>query len=187
MPILELEAIQLRSHTVALPSDPRSSGKRTVQEMTTHRRYDHLLVAFKKSPIHGRGGFARVDLRRGKRIIEYVGPRLSKVEGQAELDQGNAYIFTLDELTDVDGSVAWNPTRFLNHSCDPNCESRIVRGRIWLYALRRIKAGEELTYNYGHGLGGYEDRPCQCGASACVGFMVDGAYFATIRRRHGKS
>jgi hypothetical protein len=53
--------------------------------------------------------------------------------------------------------------------------------------VRRIKAGEELTYNYGHGLGGYEERPCHCGASTCVGFMVDEQYFATVRRRQGKS
>ena len=152
--------------------------------MTIRRQPDHPLVAFKKSPIHGTGGFARVDLRRGKRIIEYVGPRLSKAEGQAELDQGNAYIFTLDEDYDVDGSVEWNPARFLNHSCEPNCESEIVRSGIWLYALRAIKAGEELTYNYGHGLADYQDQPCHCGASTCVGFMVAEKHFATVRKRH---
>lgn len=142
---------------------------------------------FKPSRIHGIGGFAWVDLRRGQRIIEYMGPKISKAKGLAELERDNAYIFTLDEDYDIDGSVGWNPARFLNHSCVPNCEAAIVRSRIWLYALRRIKAGEELTYNYGHGLGGYEDRPCQCGASACVGFMVDETYLDTIRRRHGRA
>ena len=149
--------------------------------MTSRRQPDHPLVDFKKSPIHGRGGFARVDLRRGKRIIEYVGPRLSKAEGQHELDKGNGYIFILDELTDVDGSVVWNPARFLNHSCDPNCESQVVRGRIWIYARRAIKSGEELTYNYGHDLADYEDGPCNCGAPSCVGFMVAEEHFATLR------
>jgi SET domain-containing protein len=152
--------------------------------MTTYRRHDHPLVAFKTSPIDGTGGFARVDLRRGKRIIEYIGPRLSTAEGQIELDQHNAYIFTLDEVSVIDGSVAWNLARFLNHSCEPNCESGIVRNRLWLYALRAIKAGEELTYNYGHGLGGYQDRPCRCGASTCVGYRVAEKHFATIRKRH---
>jgi uncharacterized protein len=84
-------------------------------------------------------------------------------------------------------SVAWNPARFLNYSCVPNCEAVIVRERIWLYALRRIKAGEELTYNYGLGLGGFEERPCHCGASACVGFMVDEPYFAAVRHRRGQA
>jgi hypothetical protein len=148
---------------------------------------DHPLVLFKLSRIHGIGGFAWVDLRKGQRIIEYMGPKISKEKGLAELKQDNAYIFSLDEDYDIDGSVAWNPARYLNHSCVPNCEAAIVRQRIWLYARRRIVAGEELTYNYGHGLGGYEDRPCHCGASACVGFMVDEQYFATLRHRQGKA
>jgi SET domain-containing protein len=142
---------------------------------------------FKPSRIHGIGGFAWVDLRKGQRIIEYIGPKITKEKGLAELQQDNAYIFSLDDEYDVDGSVPWNPARYLNHSCVPNCEVAIVRQRIWLYALRRIKAGEELTYNYGHGLGGYEDRPCHCGTSVCVGFMVDEQYFATVRHRQGKA
>ena len=77
---------------------------------------DYPLVAFKKSTIHGTGGFARVNLRKGKRIIEYVGPKLCKADSQVEMDAGNAYIFILDEEYDIDGSVAWNPARFLNHS-----------------------------------------------------------------------
>jgi hypothetical protein len=142
---------------------------------------------FQPSHIHRLGGFAWVDLRKGQRIIEYIGPKISKAKALAERDRGNAYLFSLDEDYYIDGSVMWNPARFLNHSCAPNCESDIVRDRIWLYAKRRINAGEELTYNYGHGLGGFEDRPCNCGASACVGFMVDEHYFATVRRRQGKT
>lgn len=141
---------------------------------------EHPLVVFKKSPIHGTGGFARVDIRRGKRIIEYIGPRLSKAAAQAELEKQNTYIFTLDDDHDIDGSVAWNAARFINHSCAPNCETEIDRGRIWIYALRHIKAGEELTYNYNHGLDNYQDRPCHCGASSCVGYMVAEAYFAML-------
>ncbi len=147
-------------------------------------RFDHPLVLFNASPIDGTGGFARVNLRKGKRIIEYIGPKLSKARGQDELDRDNAYIFTLDKDSVIDGSVAWNPARFLNHSCQPNCESGLVWGRIWLYALRSIRAGEELTYNYGHGLAGYEDRPCHCGAPTCVGFRVAEKHFAAIRKRH---
>jgi SET domain-containing protein len=124
--------------------------------------------------------------RKGQRIIEYIGPKLSKAKGLAELEKGNASLFALDEDDDIDGSVTWNPARFLNHSCVPNCEAGIVRQRIWIYALRRIQAGEELTYNYGLGLGGFEDRPCHCSASTCVGFIVDEQYFATVRHRRGK-
>ena len=145
---------------------------------------EHPLAAFKTSAIHGTGGFARVDLQEGQRIIEYVGPRLAPADLQTAIDAGNAYLFILDADDAIDGSVAWNPARFLNHSCDPNCESRIVRGRVWFYALRAIRAGEELTYNYGNGLSDYLDRPCRCGASACVGFRVAAKHFATLRKRH---
>lgn len=155
--------------------------------MPNRHPLDHPLVRFQPSRIHGMGGFAWVDLRKGQRIIEYIGPKISKAKGLAELENDNAYIFTLDDDSDIDGSVIWNPARFLNHSCVPNCEAAIVRQRIWLYARRRINAGEELTYNYGFGLGGFEDRPCHCGASACVGFMVDEQYFATVRHRRGQA
>jgi SET domain-containing protein len=146
---------------------------------------DHPLVIFQPSRIHGIGGFAWVDLRKGQRIIEYIGPKISKEKWLDEHEKGNAYLFTLDQDYYIDGSVMWNPARFLNHSCEPNCESDIVRGRIWIYAKRRINAGEELTYNYGHGLGGYEERPCNCRASTCVGFMIAEKHFATVRRRQG--
>ncbi len=145
--------------------------------------HDHPLVRIGKSTIHGAGAFARRDIRRGKRIIEYVGRRLSKREGQAELENQNAYIFNLNDEVDIDGSVDWNLARFLNHSCGPNCEAEIVRGRIWIFARRNIKAGEELTYNYSHELEGYEDRPCRCGARSCVGYIVSEEYFPRLRQR----
>jgi hypothetical protein len=145
---------------------------------------DHPLVLFQPSRIHGIGGFVWVDLRKGQRIIEYMGPKLAKAKRQKELERDNPYLFTLDEDSDIDGSVMWNPARFLNHSCVPNCEAVMVRGRIWIYARRRINAGEELTYNYGYRLAGYEERPCHCGASTCVGYMVAEKHFATIRNRH---
>lgn len=150
--------------------------------MTKRWRHDHPLIVFKESGIHGTGGFARIDIRSGKRIIEYVGRKISKAEGQAELQKQNVYIFTLDDDYDIDGSVNWNRARFINHSCDPNCEVEIVRSRIWIYARRPIMAGEELTYNYSYDLDDYKSRPCQCGASNCVGYMVAAEFFATLRR-----
>lgn len=144
---------------------------------------DHPLVVFKKSKIHGTGGFARVDIQRGIRIIEYVGPKLSKADSQAQLEQQNHYIFTLNDDVDVDGSVDWNLARFINHACRPNCEVEIDRDRIWVLARRSIKAGEELTYNYSYDLDEYEDRPCRCGDRDCVGYMVAEQYFKTLRKR----
>ena len=151
--------------------------------MAASYRSRHPLVSFRQSKIQGIGGFAKVDIRRGKRIVEYDGPRVSQEEAQALIDQGNAYIFTLNDEIAIDGWAPWNMARFINHSCAPNCESRIVRDRVWLYALRSIRAGEELTYNYCYELDDAEARPCRCGSADCVGVMVAERYFDALRRR----
>jgi hypothetical protein len=111
-------------------------------------------VIFKPSLIHGTGGFARVDFPTGKRVIEYLG----------------------------DGNVSWNPARFLNHSCEPNCEAVLEEGHIWVVSLRAIRAGEELTFNYGYDLMDYREHTCSCGAVGCVGYIVAEEFFGHLRR-----
>ena len=86
-------------------------------------------------------------------------------------------------IRDSDGSVLWNLARYLNHSCDPNCESEIKKGRVWIYATRSIEKGEELTYNYGYELDGFVDRPCCWGADCCQGYMVGDEHFKTLKKR----
>jgi len=141
------------------------------------------IIVFKASPIHGTGGFARVDISADTRVVEYVGEKISKRESMARCEQNNEYIFALDEKWDLDGNVDWNPARFLNHSCEPNCEARLEEGRIWLVAIPEIKAGEELTFNYSYDLEDYREHPCRCGAAGCVGFMVAEEYFEHVRRQ----
>ena len=70
---------------------------------------------------------------------------------------------------DIDGNVKYNTARFINHSCDPNCETDVIRGHIWVIALRDIKKGEELAYNYNYEYEDYEDHKCRCGSNRCVG------------------
>ena len=139
-------------------------------------------VLFKPSPIHGIGGFAREDLPGGAPVIEYLGRRVSKQESLERCREGNEYIFRLDEATDLDGNVEWNPARFLNHSCAPNCEAELIDGRIWIVALRDIRAGEEITFDYGYDLEDYRDHPCGCGAAECAGFIVAEALREEVRR-----
>src|ERR1700677_4053906 len=90
------------------------------------------------SPIQGRGGFARVDLPHGVRIAEYTGRRITKLESLAKCEENNPYIFALDDEFDLDGDVASNPARFLNHCCEANCEAENIDGRIWIIARRAI-------------------------------------------------
>ncbi len=142
-------------------------------------------VAFKPSPIHGTGGFARADIPVGTQVIEYVGRVISKQESLERCREGNEYIFRLSEATDLDGNVGWNLARFLNHSCAPNCEAELIEGKIWIVARRDIRAGEEITFDYGYDLEDYRKHPCRCGAPECAGFIVAEALREAVRRREG--
>jgi SET domain-containing protein len=138
-------------------------------------------VVFKESSIHGRGGFARNNIPKGTRLLEYLGKRIDKQESSRLCEQNNVYIFFLNEHEDIDGDVDWNPARFLNHSCSPNCEAELQEDRIWLVATRDIPAMEEITFNYGFGLENYRDDPCLCGSPNCVGFIVAEEFFDHVR------
>ena len=140
-------------------------------------------VDFHTSPIHGTGGFARIDIPLGMHVIEYVGDLITKQESLARCERSNEYIFAIDDEHDLDGNVDWNPARFLNHSCEPNCEARFVDGRIWLVAIRDIRAGEELTFNYSYDLTDYREHLCRCGAKTCVGYIVAEEFFEHVRSR----
>ena len=146
----------------------------------------------RKSAIHQRGIFSRVDIPQGTPIIEYIGEKITKAESER---RGNAlasraaktggaavYIFTLNKKHDLDGSKPYNTARLINHSCDPNCEAFISRGQIWIYAKHDIPAGTELSFNYGFGLETWEDHPCRCGTAKCIGYILDEQYWPKLRR-----
>lgn len=140
-------------------------------------------VVIRTSPIHGTGGFAARDFQPGEPVIEYCGERISKEESLLRCEAGNPFIFFLDDQWNLDGSVDWNPARFLNHSCAPNCEAELVDGRIWINARHAIRAGDELTFNYSYDLTEFREHPCRCGAPECVGYMVAEEFFDVVRGR----
>lgn len=144
-------------------------------------------ISFRRSRIHGMGGFARKDVPAGTQVIEYVGRRVTKAESLQLCEANNPFVFALDDEHDLDGSGEWNLARFINHSCEANCETELdeEEGRVWIQALRDIKAGEELSFNYGYDLSEYRDHPCQCGAPNCVGFIVAEEFFDHVRRQLG--
>lgn len=140
-------------------------------------------VCFKSSPIHGLGGFARKAIPSGASLIEYVGEVIDKRESLRRCEANNEFIFSLDDQRDIDGNVPWNPARFINHSCAPNCDAEVHQGRIWIVANREIAPGEELTFNYGFDLENYRDYPCLCGAPECVGYIVAEEFFEHVRNQ----
>jgi SET domain-containing protein len=137
----------------------------------------------RQSIIHGTGGYARKAIPTGTQIIEYVGERIPKEESSRRCEADNEFIFTIDETWDLDGKVAWNPARFINHSCAPNCEAEWLESRIFINALRDIQPGEELTFNYNYDLEDYQEHPCRCGTPVCVGYIVAEEFFEQVRKQ----
>lgn len=146
----------------------------------------------RQSSIHSRGVFAARNIPTGTRIVEYTGEKIGKRESERRAQErlarakvtGEAavYIFNLNKRQDLDGSMESNVARLLNHSCDPNCEAIQSRGRIWMTALRDIKEGAELTFNYGFDLENWEDHPCLCGTERCVGFIAGEEYWPGLKK-----
>ena len=140
-----------------------------------------MLIEFRASPIHGLGGFARTAVAPGTKLVQYAGRRLTKAESLRECERRNPFIFYLDDTHDLDGNVDWNPARFLNHSCRPNCAAELINGEIWIVAEGPIAPGEEITFDYGYDLEDYREYPCQCGAEDCVGFIVAQEFHGMVR------
>jgi SET domain-containing protein len=135
------------------------------------------------SPIHGFGAFATRRIRKGARIIEYTGERLTPSAAYARYDDDHSehphvLLFTVDRRTVIDAGAGGNEARYFNHSCAPNCEAVTEQRRVYLEALRTIAAGEELTYDYQLGRGGWHPAEwarryaCRCGAASCRGTML---------------
>lgn len=151
-------------------------------------------IVVRESSIHSTGVFAKKDIPKEARVIEYVGERVTKAESDRRADTpldkskknesyGAVYIFQLNKRHDIDGNVSYNTARFINHSCDPNCETDIIRGHIWIVALRDIKKGEELAYNYNYDIEDYEDHKCRCATDQCVGYILDEDHWPKLKRR----
>ena len=139
----------------------------------------------RKSRIHGSGIYATENIDKDTRIIEYIGQKVSKKEGdrRSELrikkylgskEKGSVYIFELNKFYDIDGSFLYNKARYINHSCDPNCEVEISKGKIWIKSIKYIKKDSELSYDYGYEFDkdDYKDHICRCGVKNCIGYII---------------
>lgn len=175
----------------SLPSEPQTDTRpSTTSEPAApgaevspgERRAVNEWLLVGASGIHGTGGFALTRIPAETHIVEYVGERVDKEASALRCEDGNPYIFTINEEWDIDGAVDWNPARFLNHSCNPNCEAQQDEDRIWIVALRDIEPGEELTFNYGYDLASWREYPCCCGAARCRGFIVAEEHWEEVAR-----
>lgn len=143
-------------------------------------------IEVRGSAIQGRGVYAAEPIRKNAWIIEYQGERISEEEADRRYDDDSmerhhTFLFVVDESgVTIDAAVNGNDARFINHSCDPNCESilSVDDNQIWICAIRDIAPGEELTYDYGYVI---EDEsveeamrkyPCYCGSPKCRGTIL---------------
>jgi SET domain-containing protein len=121
-----------------------------------------------KRSFAGLGLFATERIEEGETIIEYLGDILTAEE--AEKKSGSMYLFEVSKNKTIDGTPRWNTARYANHSCAPNAESEIRKGRVFIVALRDIEQGEEITFDYGQEFFEEHIKPkgCRCGAATCV-------------------
>jgi SET domain-containing protein len=142
------------------------------------------LIETRNSPIHGTGVYAVAPIKKGTRIIEYLGERISHAEADRRYqlkgdDDGHTFLFIASNRTVIDAARGGNDARFINHSCDPNCETVIENSRVFIEAIRDIKPGEELGYDYQLTWESTDDPAdlalyaCRCGAKQCRGTMLD--------------
>lgn len=135
------------------------------------------------SPIQGVGAFATRSIPPGVRLIEYAGQRLTPAEADARYpdvpgERHHTFLFAIDDDVVVDASVDGNEARWLNHSCDPNCDVVVDDGRLWIETIRAVAPGEELAYDYAfilperHTPAAKRRYPCHCGAATCRGTIL---------------
>lgn len=156
------------------------------------------LVKIRNSKIHGRGIYAKTDIKKKTKVIEYIGEIISKKEGDKRSDKqfekakknkkkGAVYVFELDDKHDLDGDVSYNPAKYINHSCNPNCGFSIRNKRIWIKAIKNIKKGEEINYDYGYELDDdYKNHPCKCNSKNCIGYIIGKDYWKKFKNMQEK-
>jgi SET domain-containing protein len=148
----------------------------------------------RRSRIHGRGVYATQRIPVGTRVIEYLGERISHDEADSRYeekgeDDGHTFLFVVDDDICIDAGVGGNEARYINHSCDANCETIIEEGRVFIDAIRDIRPGEELGYDYQLTWESTDDPAelalyaCRCGAAVCRGTMLDPVPLDRKRKR----
>ncbi len=155
-------------------------AKNTVKPSATS---DSRRIQTRRSGVHGKGVFALVDIAEGETLIEYVGEVISWPEAQRRHphnpeDPNHTFYFHIDEDHVIDALFGGNSSRWINHSCDANCEADEQERRIFIKARRNILAGEELNYDYGLIIDERYTKklkaeyPCWCGAKKCRGTLL---------------
>lgn len=171
-PMTQTRSAKTRRPAAAAPAPapkPAATGGRRIQ--------------VRRSGVHGKGVYAVAPIARGDVIIEYKGETISWDEALRRhphdpSDPNHTFYFSLDSGDAIDANVGGNAARWINHACNPNCEADEVNGRVFIKALRAIKPGEELFYDYGLTIDApytpklKKEYECRCGAKNCRRTML---------------
>jgi len=172
---------------------PAASGSGSASQHHAHMRHAARSAALgaeapiyrvRNSGIHGKGVYATQRIRKGTRIVEYLGDRITHEEADDRYeakgqDDGHTFLFVVNDRIVIDAGVGGNDARFINHHCAPNCDTVIENDRVFIEAVRTIEPGEELGYEYGLTWESTDDPEelknyaCRCGAANCRGTMLD--------------
>ena len=158
---------------------------------------EHPLYKVTRSKVHGFGAFATRDVKKGEVLDEYLGDRITHAQADKRYEDhdendNHTFLFIVDKKTVIDAGIGGNDARFINHKCDPNCESEIKKGRVFIVATKAIAKGEELGYDYQ--IGREKDDPenvdeiyaCRCGSPKCRGTMLWPAKRPSPKKRKKK-
>ena len=155
----------------------------TSARKTSSQQFSDSFIRVKHSKVHGQGVFATRKIPAGTEIIEYQGKRITEKQADKRfgMDPENphhTFFFSLESGKLIDGGDQGNDARWINHACDPNCEAKEEKGRVFIHALRDIRRGEELCYDYGLIIDQRmtkklkADYECRCGSPQCRGTML---------------
>ena len=160
-------------------------AKRAVSKpaIVVPRVANNARIIARRSKIHGRGVFAKGRLKKAERVIEYLGERISHKEADRRYADEHewsphTFLFMVDKKICIDATIGGNVAKWINHSCDPNCEIEEEDKRIFIHALRAIPPGQELSYDYNlvlderHTLAAKKAHPCFCGSKKCRGTLL---------------
>jgi uncharacterized protein len=163
---------------------PARTRKGSAARKRSTRNPRNPWLVMRRSKIQGRGVFARVDIPKGTRLIEYTGERIDNAEADRRYEdelmgRHHTFLFILNTRTVIDAARGGNISRYINHSCDPNCVAWIEGQHIWIDAEKNIRKGEELAYDYEYDydpdytIEDLELYKCECGKRKCRGTIVD--------------
>lgn len=145
-------------------------GTRLVRRPKLDPRFTCFKLEIRRSKIHRYGVYALEPIPANRKVIEYTGERCNRKEAKRRGSGQHTYLFAIDDYWTLDGAVGGSGAEIINHSCDPNLVSRVIKGHVLYMSLRPIKPGEELTVDYNLDWDTGKNK-CTCGAKNCRGTL----------------